>query len=105
MNIIKYKKIFFAFSGLLAALSLVSVIVFGLTFGIEFTGGTLVESSFESDRPSKEEMLLGIEAVLPELRYSLQETGETGYVMRSEFLDEGSQSLVLDVFEDASASI
>ncbi|KKQ23075.1 protein-export membrane protein SecF [Candidatus Wolfebacteria bacterium RIFCSPLOWO2_01_FULL_38_11] len=41
MNIIKYKSIFFAVSGILIIASIVFVSVFGLKSGIDFVGGTL----------------------------------------------------------------
>lgn len=105
MNVIKYKNIFFTISGLLVAAALVSMFVFGLTFGIEFAGGTLVESSFETERPAKEEVSGELTALFPELSFTLQETGEEGYVMRSEFLDEETQTAVLGVFEGVGGSI
>lgn len=43
MFILKYKKIFIAFSSLLVLASVVSFAMFGLKLGIEFTGGSVIE--------------------------------------------------------------
>jgi preprotein translocase subunit SecF len=45
MNIIKHRNIFFTLAGLLLALSIISVSVFGLKFGVDFTGGSVLEIS------------------------------------------------------------
>ena len=49
---LKYKKIYFIFSAILIAGSLISILVFGLKFGIEFTGGSLIELDFSQGRPA-----------------------------------------------------
>ena len=43
MFIIKYRKIWYAFSLLIVAASLFSIFKFGLKQGIDFTGGALLE--------------------------------------------------------------
>ncbi len=43
MNIIKHRKIFFAIAGLLLVASIASVSIFGLKFGIDFQGGSILE--------------------------------------------------------------
>lgn len=48
----KFSKIYYIFSGLLIVGSFVSLFVFGLKFGIEFTGGSLLEVEFKNERPS-----------------------------------------------------
>jgi preprotein translocase subunit SecF len=47
MFILKYKKIFLGFSSLLVLVSIVGIFMFGLKFGIEFTGGSLAEFTTE----------------------------------------------------------
>lgn len=50
LNIIKNRKIWLGFSGTLVALSLVAIFVWGLKFGIDFTGGSLLEIQFQGDK-------------------------------------------------------
>lgn len=80
LQVIKNSSIWFAFSGLLIIGSFVSIGLFGLNFGIDFTGGTLME--FEVER----------EATVVELRefYTnqgfdavIQEAGEDSFIVRT----------------------
>lgn len=48
MWVVKYRKIFYAFSGILVLASFVSLAVWGLKPGIDFTGGTLIEVAYNS---------------------------------------------------------
>lgn len=45
MNIIKHRNIYFIIAGLLLIASIVSVSIFGLKFGVDFTGGSVLEIS------------------------------------------------------------
>jgi len=48
----KYKKIFFAFSGILVLASIGSILFFGLNLGIDFEGGGTLSVDFENERPN-----------------------------------------------------
>ena len=54
MNIpfLKYRKVCFIFSGILILASLGCLIVCGLELGIDFTGGSLLEVEYKTERPS-----------------------------------------------------
>lgn len=54
LNIVKHKKIWLSFSGLLVAVSIVSLLAWQLKFGIDFTGGSLLEVVYGGNRPSVE---------------------------------------------------
>lgn len=49
---IQKRNIFLSISGALIALSIVALFVWGLNFGIDFTGGSLLEVRFIGDRPA-----------------------------------------------------
>ncbi|MBD3248256.1 protein translocase subunit SecF [Candidatus Falkowbacteria bacterium] len=51
-KIIQKKKIWFIISGLLVASSIVFLSIWGLNFGIDFTGGSLLEVKFDENRPT-----------------------------------------------------
>jgi len=55
-NIISKIKYAYIFSGTLAVLSIVTIFVWGLKFGIDFTGGTLMEVKYASAVPSNQEI-------------------------------------------------
>jgi len=52
MNIVKLRALWFALSGTLILGAIIVWAVFGLKFGIDFTGGSLLTVRFEGDRPS-----------------------------------------------------
>jgi len=54
LDVIKNKKISFAVSGLIILLGLVMIITSGLNFGIDFTGGTLIQVDFGREVPVNE---------------------------------------------------
>ncbi|KKP79915.1 MAG: protein-export membrane protein SecF [Candidatus Moranbacteria bacterium RIFOXYA12_FULL_35_19] len=56
INIISKTKYAYIFSITLTILSVVSLFVWGLKFGIDFTGGTLMEVSFENSIPANQEI-------------------------------------------------
>ncbi len=71
-------------------MSIAALAIWGLRFGIEFTGGTIVEVRYEDARvmtPDKG----AIEADLDQLGiggYSLRQSGEDGYILRTRDITE-----------------
>lgn len=55
-NIISKTKYAYIFSGTLTALSLILLIIWGLKFDIDFTGGTRMEIQFSQNVPTNQEM-------------------------------------------------
>ncbi len=54
-NFIRYKKIWFAFSGILVLISFLFLFMWGVNPGIEFTGGSSLEVHYQ-DQPSLQEV-------------------------------------------------
>lgn len=50
----KFIYVYYIVSGILVVASIVSLIIFGLKFGIEFTGGSVMELQFIDNSPSNE---------------------------------------------------
>ena len=93
-NIIKNKKYWFTFSGILVALSIAALAIFGLKLGIDFPGGRLLEVSYETTRPSiaqVEESLTPLE--LQSIR--IQPTGEQNFFLRFEDVSEDVHQKIL----------
>ena len=87
MKIIKYKKIFLSISLVLVLASFLSIGLFGLKFGIDFTGGSILEVSYSDGRPEVAE----VNSVLNELglgSVSLRVAGENSYIIRTKFLED-----------------
>lgn len=82
MKIVQYRKIFFALSAILLALSFYSIFTYGFNLGVDFLGGTLTEVSFVDERPEQAELETAIESL--ELgHFSIRPSGEDGYVVRT----------------------
>lgn len=91
----KYSKIYFIFSGILIIASIVVLVVFGLKPGIDFTGGSILEIEYKTDRPSNQEILekltdFGLGTVF------IQFTGERGVILRMKDIDEQLHQQILE---------
>lgn len=49
---LKYRKLYFILSGTLILVGIISIAKFGLNFGIDFTGGSILEVEYQQNRPS-----------------------------------------------------
>ncbi len=99
MFIVKHRKIFFTISGLLVIASILAIVFWGFNFGIEFTGGSLMEVEFKESRPSNQEIkdiLNGLD--LGEI--SVQPTGEKNIILRTKDIDEGIHQEVLNKLQE-----
>jgi len=87
LPIIPNRNYFLTFSGLLVVASLIVIVLWGLKFGIDFTGGTLIELENHSNPPT-----------IPEFRnflfahgfnvISLQTSTDTSFLLRLPPMDE-----------------
>lgn len=85
MWIVKNRKIFYIFSGLVVLAAFASFAVWGLKFGIDFTGGSLLEVSYTQSAPSVADVTTALSSVgIPDA--SVRPTGQTGYILRTSFL-------------------
>jgi preprotein translocase subunit SecF len=81
INIISKTKYAYIFSGTLTILSVVSLFVWGMKFGIDFTGGTLMEVKFENSVPGNQELTDNLKAL--ELKsLTLQATDKKTVIIR-----------------------
>lgn len=87
MNIIGHKFIFLSFSAILVIASFVALAVWGLKFGIDFTGGSLMEVEFGSRSPVSEEIKRVIEPLNLGI-VTIQQAGEKGWILRFRDIDE-----------------
>ena len=101
------RNIFFAISGILVAASVFAFIFWGLRLGIDFTGGSLLQLEFKSERPSNDkikEELTGLD--LGEL--NIQPAGVKGVILKFKSVEEETHQKILkdlggpDVVEEKS---
>ncbi len=98
-NIIAKTKYAYIFSGVLTILSILALFVWGLKFGIDFTGGTLMEFKFEKNIPANQE----IENTLKNLNLkslTLQQTGSGSVLIRYASEDDKiNQDVIKEISE------
>ncbi len=87
MWVIERKKLFFILSGVTVGLSVLFVVLWGLVFGIDFTGGAITEVTY-SERPEKEVVQERLDALATLGAYSLRASGESNYILRTKDLEE-----------------
>jgi preprotein translocase subunit SecF len=94
MDIIRYRTIYFIFSGILILASITSLAVWGLRFGIDFTGGSLMEIQYTSKVPSQQEIKDKL-APLDLGEISVQPAGEDSVILRLKDIDETTHQSLL----------
>lgn len=100
MFIINNRKFFFILSGLLMLGSIVSVAIFGLNFGIDFKGGSLLEVSYASTRPELESIKADLDT-LDLGTYVLTPAGNLNYVLKARDIAPAEKTAIMEVFAKA----
>jgi len=98
MQVIKYRAVWFIVSGLLIAASIVSLFVWGLKFGIDFTGGSIQEISWNVPRPDT----APIAAVFKDQGFSdveIQNSGANETIQRFKDVSEDQHAKILGALE------
>ncbi len=97
----KYSIIYYIFSGILIIAAIASLILFGLKFGIEFTGGSNMEIDFQNQRPANEAM----QKVLSQFNLGeivIQPTGNKAAVLKFKGVDEATHQQILTKLNELS---
>lgn len=87
INIIGYKKFWLAIAATLVLASVVFICIWGLKFGIDFTGGSLLELRFSAERPPVSEMASNLASTGIE-NTNIQPVGGNGMILRFKAVDE-----------------
>ncbi|HEY4517726.1 MAG TPA: protein translocase subunit SecF [Candidatus Paceibacterota bacterium] len=99
MFVVKNKKIFYAISGILIVASVAALFMWNLTYGIDFTGGSLLEISYPTAQPD----ISAVQGKLTALKvpeFSVRPTGESGIIIRTHFLSEQERKALMDSLSD-----
>ena len=94
MFVIKHRKKFFAFSGLLVFVSLVLIFTQGLNIGIDFTGGSAVEIRYSENRPDISVVRQALEEKGIEAA-SIRPFGENGFMFQLKSTDSEIHDAIL----------
>lgn len=99
INFLRFRKIYFIFSIILIIGSLTSLFVFGLKPGIDFTGGTILEIEYKTERPSNQTIIDSLKDFnLGE--YSVQPTGDKGAILRMKEISEEIHQEIVQKLKD-----
>ncbi len=93
INFLKYKKIYYLFSTTLVVASIVCLFIFGLRFGIDFSGGSILEVDFDKrpENPAIQEKLKDLN--LGEI--VLQPAGENEVILRLKDINEETHQQII----------
>lgn len=101
INFIKYKRIYYGVSSILILASLFSLVFFGVNFGIEFTGGSMMEIEYSEDVPSVSELRSTLSGIgLNDV--TIQPIGENGFVLRMPNISQDKYILLKDSLSGAT---
>lgn len=98
-NFIGHRKIFLTISGALLVISIISLAVFGLKPGIDFTGGSMMELDFTYARPNSQE----VQEALNQFdlgKIKIQSTGSKGMILRFKNVDEKVHQSILKAIKE-----
>ena len=99
-NILGRRYLFFGLSLLLILPGLILGIIYGLNLSVDFTGGTLVEISFDSDTTPFPEEIVQVYNQFGISDVQVQTTGDNTIISRSSFLEDGTRADILSSIED-----
>jgi len=102
MYIVKNRQFFFWLSGILVVSALVSIAIFGFRFGIEFTGGSILEVTYPEGRPELSLMQEKL-ATLNWPGTQVQAAGENGYIIRTKSLSERERQQLVTTAAEVTA--
>lgn len=91
MGIIKHSKKFFTIGIILTVASIAAISIFGIPLGIQFTGGTAIELSFE-DRPEATVIENSLEQFGFADRATIRPTGQNNYFIRTPYISKSGTS-------------
>ncbi len=95
LNIVGKRRIFYGLSIVLIGAGIFSVIFWGLHFGIDFKGGSLIEVDFPNGRPEINVLKSNL-AALSFGDAAVQPAGDNGVIIRMKDLDETGHQKVLE---------
>lgn len=88
MWVIKNRKIFYGLSLVMIGFSIFSILFWGIRFGIDFTGGSILELEYAEGRIEQSVLSERLETFSGQNQgvlgdFSLRVTGESGYILRT----------------------
>lgn len=104
MFVVRYRKIFFAISGALLALSILAMFVYGFKTSIDFKGGTLTEISYTNPSAGGRPIQAEIESKISTLNlggFSIRPSGNFNYTIRTRELSPAERQSLVEVLKNS----
>ncbi|HEY62929.1 MAG TPA: protein translocase subunit SecF [Anaerolineae bacterium] len=101
INIVKNRYLYFGLSLLVIIPGMITLIIWGLPLAIDFTGGSLLEISF--DDPSIRPLASEVIDLYSQLGYPdalVQTSGESGLIIRTKHMNESEQANLVEAIEE-----
>ena len=101
MFIIKNRKIFYIFSGILIIISILSLFIWKLEVGIDFKGGSVIEIGYIDTKPDLATLNGNIVTLAKNISlgaYVLQPVGENDYSIKSRLVSDKERQMIEDAF-------
>ena len=103
MFIVNNRKFFFILSAVLVIGSIVSVYMYGLKLGTDFTGGSLMEVSYTGSQRNISDLRTALDK-LDLGTYTLQPTGTSNFTLRTHDLSNDEKNKILEALSFGPAS-
>jgi|AntRauTorckE6833_2_1112554.scaffolds.fasta_scaffold04577_1 preprotein translocase subunit SecF len=100
MFVINHRKIFYGISVVMVAISLFSILNWGVKFGIDFVGGSILEVEYTETKTQKDTVIDDINSLSLDKEFSVRETGESGYIIRSTTITDSEKNQILSAISE-----
>lgn len=94
LSFTKHRKTFYIFSIVLTIAAIASMVVFGLKFGIEFTGGSVLEVGYKQQAPALDDVRKVVVAAGLE-GATIQVAGDQRVIIKTKPIDEAKKNEVI----------
>lgn len=102
MGILKLRRVWYTLSGLLVTASLLAMIIYGFNFGIDFTGGTLLQVRYTAERPSPSAVTEQLQPLnLGEIQ--LEPVNADSYIIKTQFIQDDQRVAILQALGETAA--
>ena len=103
MFIINHRTIFFAITGIVAVAAIASIAMFGLHLSIDFTGGTMVQVTYQGSRPTQAALEQSLNSAGFK-DYSLRAVGTADYVLQAQNITTDERTSLAQTFSMKGAN-
>jgi len=105
MFVITHRKIFYSISIALIAISIFAISFWGINFGIDFTGGSILEVNFTNNTPKKIQVETTLDSLEVGENFSVRATGNSGYILRSKTITDVEKESIISSLSETHGSV